>query len=353
MTRKHFLQSLVLAALCPVALATADEKTGLLDVYWVDVEGGAATLIVTPAGETVLIDTGNPGVRDSGRIHKVATEVAGRKQIDHLITTHFHIDHFGGAAELGQQMPLAHIWDNGVPDQNPDGNPNDTRFPIMIKPYKEIAAKERHVIAPDIELPLKQTGGTPFSIRCLAAKEKFTAKLVHEKSSVDCASVAAKAPDTSDNRNSVVLLISFGDFRFFVGGDLTWNTEAGLACPADRVGKVDVYQVTHHGLDVSNHPALVRTLAPTVSVMSNGTTKGCGAETIATLKATSSIQAMYQVHKNLREDSHNNTADELIANHAKECAGNHIAMKVAADGKNYTLAIPASGHSRKFETKAK
>ena len=353
MTRKHFLHSLVLAALCPVTAAVADEKTGLLDVYWVDVEGGAATLIVTPAGESVLIDSGNPGVRDPERIHKTATAVAGRKQIDHLITTHFHIDHFGGAAELSQKLPIIHIWDNGVPDQNPDGNPSDTRFPIMIKPYKEIAAKQRHVITPDAELPLKQAGGTPLTIRCLAAMEKFTDKVVREKSPVDCASVPAKDKDGSDNRNSVALLISYGDFRFFVGGDMTWNTEAGLVCPADRVGGVDVYQVTHHGMDTSNHPLVVRTLAPTVSVMSNGTTKGCGPETFATLKGTPSVQAMYQVHKNLREDGHHNTADELIANHAKECAGHHVQMNVAADGKSYTLGIPASGHSRKFETKAK
>lgn len=344
---------LVLAVACPIAGALADEKTGTLDVYWVDVEGGAATLIVTPAGESVLIDSGNPGVRDPERIHKAATQVAGRKQIDHLITTHFHIDHFGGAAELGQRMPIANIWDNGVPEGNPDGNPNDTRFPIMIKPYKEIAAKQRHVIKPDVELPLQQAGGTPLTIRCLAAMEKFTEKVVREKSPVDCASVPAKAPDTSDNRNSVAMLISYGDFRFFVGGDMTWNTEAGLVCPVDRVGVVDVFQVTHHGQDSSNHPLVLKALAPTVSVMSNGTTKGAQPETMATLKATASIQAMYQVHKNLREDSHNNTAVEFIANHAKECAGHHVQMNVAADGKSYTLGIPASGHSRKFETKAK
>src|SRR5581483_10443698 len=76
--------------------AAAAERT--LDIYWNDVEGGGATLIVTPAGESVLIDSGNPGERDAGRIHKTASEVAGLKKIDHYITTHFHVDHFGGAA---------------------------------------------------------------------------------------------------------------------------------------------------------------------------------------------------------------------------------------------------------------
>lgn len=331
----------------------ADEKTGTLDVYWADVEGGAATLLVTPAGETILVDSGNPGGRDAGRIVKLATEVAGRKQIDHLVTTHFHADHFGGAAGIAQRLPIINIWDNGVPGNDPDGNPDSTRFQNMIKPYKEIPAKERHIIKPDDEPSLKSSADLPLKIRCLAAKEQFTERAVRELPIIFCASVPTKDADTSDNRNSVVLLISFGDFRFYMGGDLTWNDEAKLVCPKDLVGPVDVYQVTHHGLDASNNPLVVRTLMPTVSVMSNGTRKGCGTETFATLKATPSIRAMYQIHKNLREDSENNTADEYIANLEKDCAANYIKMTVAPDGKSYTIAIPAKGRSREFKTTSK
>src|SRR5262245_29651048 len=90
-----------------------------LDLYWVDVEGGAATLIVTPAGESVLIDTGNPGGRDSKRIIQAAKD-AGVNRIDHLLTTHFHIDHFGGAAEVAEALPIGTIYDNGIPDKSPD-----------------------------------------------------------------------------------------------------------------------------------------------------------------------------------------------------------------------------------------
>ena len=80
----------------------------------------------------------------------------------------------------------------------------------------------------------------------------------------------------------------------------------------DLVGQVDVYQVDHHGLDFSNNPLLVHTLAPTVSIMSNGTRKGCEPETFATLKSSPGIQAMYQIHRNLRADSENNTANESM-----------------------------------------
>jgi competence protein ComEC len=148
-----------------------------------------------------------------------------------------------------------------------------------------------------------------------------------------------------------VLLLGFGPFRFFDAADLLWDFEKQLVCPINLVGEVDVFQVTHHGLDASNHPFLLRSLAPTVSVMVNGPIKGCGPDTFATLKATCSLQAMYQLHKNLRSDSENNTADEYIANLERECSADYIRLSVAPDGKSYVLSIPAKGHQKIFQTK--
>src|SRR5881409_207182 len=109
--------ALVLCSLHAFALAArAGQKDKTLDVYWIDSEGGGSTLIVTPNDESVLIDSGNPGGRDSKRIHNVATEVAGLKRIDHYVTTHFHVDHFGGAAQLAELMPITQLYDNGIPD---------------------------------------------------------------------------------------------------------------------------------------------------------------------------------------------------------------------------------------------
>jgi hypothetical protein len=150
------------------------------------------------------------------------------------------------------------------------------------------------------------------------------------------------------------MVVEFGGWRFFDAGDLTWNQEARLVCPKNLVGHVDVYQVTHHGLDSSNNPLVLQSLAPRVAIMNNGTRKGCLPEVFATLKETKSLRAIYQVHKNLREDgATNNVADEYIANKEADaaCKGNYIKLSVSPDGKSYTVSIPANNHQREFATR--
>jgi beta-lactamase superfamily II metal-dependent hydrolase len=329
--------------------STIGSRQSTLDVYWIDVEGGGATLIVTPAGESVLIDTGYPDERGAPRIHKAATEMAGLKAIDHLVVTHFHIDHFGGAVPLSKLMPIGRVYDNGAPSPPP----SEKDAPLLAE-YVAAFEGKRHTLQPGESIPLKQpAGAAPLSLRLLGTREQFgAAPAAARPNDAICAQASDKPADASDNRNSTVWILRLGGFAFFDGGDLTWNTEKRLVCPANLPGQVDVYQVNHHGLDQSNNPVLVRSLAPTVAIMNNGPRKGTQPQAVATLKEAPSILARYQLHKNVREDSQNSTADEYIANVPEQCAANVMKMSVEPDGRRYTIGIPATGHSRRFETRS-
>ena len=350
----HCFKSLILLAAWLPGFVWGDAEDRRLDIYWIDVEGGAATLIVTPAGESVLVDTGLPRLKHVKRIEDAILKTAGLKQLDHLIISHYDIDHHGGAAMLSRKVPIKTVYDNG---KSFDGMVNDPG-----EEYFNFKADQRVVVNPGDSVPLKQAealdgkAATPLRLKCIATRREFvdppTGATPNE--SICSASPALKDPDSSENRNSMVLILEFGDFRFYNATDLTWNLETKLVCPFDLVGPVDVYQVTHHGLDRSNHPLVLRTVRPVVSIMNNGKRKGCGPEIFATLKSLDSIQAMYQAHKNIRPDGATvNTHDELIANVEKETTGNLIVLSVAPDGNSYRVSIPAKGHSREFKTRNK
>jgi competence protein ComEC len=340
--------SMVLALLTTSLVVSADaaDKTKALEIYWVDVEGGAATLIVTPAGESVLVDTGFPGGRDSGRIHKVAQE-AGLDHIDHLVITHYHADHFGGLAELSLLMPIGTLYEHGI-----DSAPEAEQADPGLEAYRSAKVGRRVVVRPGDEIMLTQVPGmAPLRIQFVGARQQFVPP-ESEAPNPACVDAAMKDPDPSDNANSVALRVDFGRFRFFDGGDLTWNVEGRLVCPADRVGPMDLLQAEHHGADSSNNPVLLKTLSPTVVVFNNGPRKGGEKGSIAAATALRSVQGIYQVHRNVKEGALN-TAAERIANLEESCAGNYLKVSVDASGKSYTVFVPSTRHQRTYKTKVR
>jgi beta-lactamase superfamily II metal-dependent hydrolase len=352
---------IVISGWCALALsAFAGSKDGTLDIYWIDSEGGGSTLIVTPNDESVLIDTGNPGGRDPGRI-LAAARSAGLTRIDHMLLTHYHGDHYGGAAEVAKELPFGTIYQRAIPEQDPDGRAASP-FLRQIQPYKEIPAR-RVALAPGVVIPLRPVpGATGLTLRCLAADQKFIEPTEAQRRIRNplTGTVPAKPVDTSDNANSAVFVLQFGAFRFFDGGDLTWNLEEKLVTPHNLVGTVDVYQTNHHGLEVSNNPLLVQSLAPTVVLMNNGPRKGGQPGSFAAIRSAKSVQATYQLHQSYNVPAEENFPAEHIANHenltgpdAAKCPANLIKMSVAPDGRSYTISIPSSGHSRTFQTSAK
>jgi competence protein ComEC len=322
-----------------------------LDIYFVDAEGGAATLIVTPTGESVLIDCGNPGSRDADRIHRVAAEIAGLKAIDHLAITHWHADHYGGVGRLSKQLPIRRHYNRGVPESLTDDKKN---FPLLIQAYKEASQGKSKALKPGDEIALKPSANGPaLRLLCLCSAGEFVPDKPGAPENPVAREHKPQKEDPTDNAKSLGFLLSYGGFRFLDLGDLTWNMEYKLVHPTDKIGLVDVYQVTHHGLESSNNPVLIKTVQPRVAIYNNGPRKGGHPSVTGTLRRLPEIQAIYQLHRNILVGAQENTDPEFIANPDEKCQGEHIKLSVAPDGKSYTVTVGSRGKPRRYETRAR
>lgn len=347
--RAGFTMAWVLIVLSAAASVEAAEPAGL-DIFYIDTEGGAATLIVTPAKESILIDCGNPGSRDADRIHATVTQQAGLQAIDHLIITHWHLDHYGGVGRLAQRLPIRNFYDHGIPESLPEDPRN---FPILIQAYRLATQGKSKVLKAGDEVPLRQTAGSPaLRLTCLCGNGEVVADRPEAPANPVAAAHRPKQVPPSDNDRSLGFLLSFGPFRFLDLGDLTWNEEYRLVHPTDKIGPVDVYQVTHHGLDVSNNPVLIDTVRPRVAIFNNGPRKGGHPSVMAALRRVPGIEAIYQLHRNMTVGAQENTDPDFIANAEEDCRGEGILVRVAPDGHRYTVIVGTNGKPRRYETRA-
>ena len=321
-----------------------------LGISFIDTEGGAATLIVTPAGESVLIDCGNPGSRDAERIHKAAKQM-GVTQIDHMVITHWHSDHYGGIARLSKLLPIKNYYDHGIPEALEEDKKG---FETLIEPYKQASAGKSKTLTPGDTIPLKQASDSRIvRMLCVCGSGKVIADAPNAPINPIARDHKPKPDDPSDNARSLGFLVTFGDFGFLDLGDLTWNIEYMLVHPSDKIGPVDVYQVTHHGLDISNNPVLINTVKPRVAICNNGARKGGAAFVIATLRRVEGIEAIYQLHKNVTVGEAENTDVAFIANKEEKCQGEPIVLSVAADGKTYTVRAGSEGKAREYRVRSR
>ena len=343
-SNSNIIHVIVLVATIFFSSVAASAKT--LDIYFIDVEGGAATLIVTPLGESILVDSGFPGDRDAGRIARVARNFAHLKQIDHYITTHWHRDHFGGIAPLVQLIPVNRFYDHGLPTGFAVDIPLD-----LIDVYEKTTQGRNQTLKAGDEIKLRTGNSMPrLRLEVLAANGVVKGEPPDAPQTRVCDPNLKVVPeDKSDNAKSIGIVLSFGRFRFFDGGDLTWNVENKLVCPRDLVGAVDVYQVDHHGADTSNNPSLVNVLNPRVAIINNGARKAGEVNTFATLKATPGTTAIYQLHRNVRTTEKDNAPADYIANDQENCQGEFIKLSVDQAAKNYTVSIPAKQISRSYQ----
>jgi len=295
---------IILLAVAGAALLPAAKN---LDIYFIDVEGGQATLFVAPSGESILVDTGWSGhnSRDANRI-AAAAKHAGVKVIDYLLITHFHEDHVGGVPQLAAKLPIRNFIDHG------ESVEHDPRAKELYNAYMEYSAKGNHILAkPGVTIPIKG-----LDVQVLTADGDEIEKPLSGAGQANplCAADKLRSPDASENARSVGTLIVFGSFRALDLGDLTWNKEHELVCPNNKVGTVDLYIVTHHGMDMSGSPAIVQAIHPRVAIMDNGARKGGTPPAWQAIHNSPGLEDIWQLHYSIAGGKDNNAPDTFIAN---------------------------------------
>ena len=304
--------SAVLLASLSVAFLSAQART-TLDIYLVDVEGGNATLFVAPSGDSLLIDTGNGGagaMRDADRIMAAAKD-ARLTQIDHLITTHYHGDHYGAMSELASRIPIKNFIDHG-----PNVQPAPAADEFLQKVYPQLYAKSKHTIAK----PGDKIALNGLDARVVASAGQMIASPLPGAGGKNayCASYKAKDPDPGENAQSVGTHITFGRFKTVHLGDLTWNKESDLMCPVNRLGTVDLFVVSHHGQAISNSEVLMHALAPRVAIMNNGTRKGGQPDAMKVMFSSPGLEDLWQIHFSLLSGQEYTVPGMFIANGVDE-----------------------------------
>ncbi|HEX9200597.1 MAG TPA: MBL fold metallo-hydrolase [Acidobacteriaceae bacterium] len=305
---------------------------GDLQVYFVDVEGGQATLFIAPSGESLLVDTGSAvtDARDAKRIAAVCKQ-AGVTKIDNLVVTHYHSDHVGGLPQLVGMVQVGRFIDHGVNRESEavqGGGPTVAGW----NAYQKVLADghaQHLVVKPGDVLPVKA-----MQVEVVSGDGEVIAKPLSGagEQNAACASSPEKAVEDTENDRSLGMMITYGKLRILDLGDLTWAKERPLMCPLNKLGKVDVYVVSHHGLVNSGSPALVDTIAPRVAIEDNGPHKGGAPTTFDTIEGSSRLKDLWQLHTAEGSDAKHNVAESHIANLPGSDAGNYLKLTARKDG---------------------
>jgi beta-lactamase superfamily II metal-dependent hydrolase len=331
--------------LAAAVLAAGQSKS--LRISWIDVEGGGSTLIVTPDGQSLLVDTGNPAPddRDAKRILE-ATKQAGLKKLDYLLITHFHVDHVGGAPALAKMIPIDHFLDHG--DSIETGTPAGAK---LFADYQAVAAGKRMTLKPGDKIPLKGV-----DVTVVSANGAIIAKSINGGGAPNpnCLGAETKPADTTENQRSVGILLTYDKFKFLDLGDLTWDKEMELACPVNKLGTVTLFQATHHGFvrGFSGAPAHVLAIQPQVVVVNDGPRKGWDNGAYDLVQKIKGIEGVWQVHQALANDAAHNVDPAMIANteETAQCQGHGLSVTVEKNG-SFTLVNSRTNFKKTYMAK--
>jgi beta-lactamase superfamily II metal-dependent hydrolase len=321
-----------------------------LDMYAIDV-GGKAFLLVSPTGETVLIDAGIASTVD--RIVEVCNAV-GVKKIDYMVVSHYDGDHVGGVPGLAARIPIGTYVDHGANVQT-----NNPRYVANVDAYAALTAKAKHmVVKAGDKIPVKG-----FDVLVvMAAGKAITAPLKGAgQPNPACDTTPRKVwgldargildnHDTNENSQAITLLVTYGKFRMLDPADLTWNKDRELFCPMNRVGTVDLYMTANHGVENGNSPVMVNALRPRVVIADNPTSHGATAEVFGIVKASPGLEDYWQMNYVPAGGEKANVPPDFIANPAGGPGGKWIKISVERDG-TFTVINTRNNFAKTYKPK--
>jgi competence protein ComEC len=308
-----------------------------IQIYFIDVEGGQSTLFVTPAGQSLLIDTGNPGNngRDADRI-VAAAMLAGISKIDYVLLTHYHSDHVGGVPQLVARIPIGTFIDHG-PNRELDeavvaGATSTERGYLAYQALLNMG-NFKHILAkPGLLLPLLGIKAEVVTADGAEIAAPLAGAPGAGVANPACATTEIRPDDKSENYRSVGTVLTYGKLRILDLGDLTWDRERPLVCPGNKLGTFDLLVVSHHGLFQSNSPALIDAVAPRVAIMDNGARKGGSPPTFDTIEKSPRLEDLWQLHYSEEGAETHNVAEPFIANLHGDDTGFYIKVTAWPDG---------------------
>jgi len=318
---------------------TAAQARDTLDIYFIDVEGGQATLYVSPSGQSMLVDAGYSGVggRDAGRIAAAAKQ-AGLQQIDYLVVTHYHGDHVGGVAELAARMPIRTFVDHGPTSERSE------RADALMRPYLQARSTGAHLEA-RVGLRIPVEG---LDVRVVASNGALLGVPLEGGGAPNplCADFTPMKDEASEDAYSVGTVTAHGRFRIVQLGDLSWNQEYGLVCPMNRIGTASVLLATQHGDEETGSPAFVHALRPQAVVASNGPKKSVIGPLVRTVRSAPRPMDLWQLHQSFLGEQLN-VADPFIANLGETDAGHWLKVSASADGR-FSITNGRTGDTKTY-----
>ncbi len=330
---------MVMIALPQASAAAAARKS--LRIYSIDVEGGQSTLLVSPSGASLLIDTGWPGNsgRDADRV-QAAMRDAGITKIDHLLITHYHVDHVGGVPELVKRVPIGEFLDHGENREDSDITRHDYAAYM-----KAIEGKPHRVVHPGDTIALP---GISAIVLTADGQHIDAIPGVKPQPNPYCASEPKAEADPSENARSVGVLITYGSFRFLDLGDLTKAREIALVCPNNPIPPIDLYLVTHHGMNLSSARAIVDAIHPRVAIMNNGAHKGGSPEAWQTVHDSPGLKDLYMLHTAEGSDAAHNSPEALIANPKGSGSDGAYFKVVASSDGTFSVLNSRTGQTKSY-----